>query len=161
LVRSEHQPGRQGRDHNLVCSIHDPSRVLADHERHDRLNGGPGCSSLDGFWHENGPAIWQAGTFLPVVNTYSWSNLTNIVFIEQPVGTGFSQGTANITSETELAAQFLPFWKNFVDLFDLQNRKVYITGVSVDTSGRRRCRILTVVPRSRTRACIALTLPPR
>lgn len=63
-------------------------------------------------------------------NTWAWSNLTNMVFIEQPVGTGFSQGTANATNELDVAAQFLPFWRNFMDLFDLQSRKVYITGES-------------------------------
>ncbi|KAL9089402.1 MAG: hypothetical protein Q9165_005723 [Trypethelium subeluteriae] len=94
------------------------------------LNGGPGCSSLDGFFHENGPAIWQPGTYLPVPNTYSWTNLTNVVWVEQPVGTGYSQGTANATNEVDVANQFLPFWKNFVDLFQLQNRKVYVTGES-------------------------------
>jgi carboxypeptidase D len=45
------------------------------------LNGGPGCSSLDGFFHENGPAIWQAGTYLPVPNTWTWVNLTNVVWV--------------------------------------------------------------------------------
>ncbi|KAJ5925765.1 hypothetical protein N7454_007275, partial [Penicillium verhagenii] len=43
------------------------------------LNGGPGCSSLDGLLQENGPFLWQSGTFEPVRNPYSWSNLTNIV----------------------------------------------------------------------------------
>ena len=46
------------------------------------------------------------------------------------VGTGYSQGKPNATSEADVTAQFLPFWKNFVDLFDLQNRKLYITGES-------------------------------
>ena len=94
------------------------------------LNGGPGCSSLDGFLHENGPVVWQPGTYLPVPNTYSWTNLTNVVWVEQPVGTGYSQGTPNATSETDVATQFLPFWKNFMELFNLNNRKVYVTGES-------------------------------
>lgn len=53
-----------------------------------------------------------------------------MVFIEQPVGTGFSQGKPNATNELDVANQFLPFWKNFIDLFDLHNRKVFITGES-------------------------------
>lgn len=94
------------------------------------LNGGPGCSSLDGFFKENGPVVWQTGTYAPVRNTYAWSNLTNVVWVEQPVGTGFSKGVANATSEIDVATQFRGFWKNFIDTFDLQNRKVYITGES-------------------------------
>lgn len=49
------------------------------------LNGGPGCSSLLGFLQEIGPVIWRTGTYLPVPNTFAWSNLTNMVYIEQPV----------------------------------------------------------------------------
>lgn len=94
------------------------------------LNGGPGCSSLDGFFHEQGPVIWQAGTYRPVPNTWTWANLTNVVFVDQPVGTGFSTGKPNATDEIDVAAQFLPFWRSFMDLFDLHGRKVYITGES-------------------------------
>lgn len=36
------------------------------------LNGGPGCSSMDGFFQENGRFLWQPGTYLPTVNQYSW-----------------------------------------------------------------------------------------
>ena len=94
------------------------------------LNGGPGCSSLEGLLQENGPFLWQYGTFAPVQNPWTWVNLTNMVWVEQPVGTGFSQGNATATDETDVAAQFLGFFKNFVDTFGLQNRKVYITGES-------------------------------
>ncbi|KAF2136235.1 uncharacterized protein K452DRAFT_237868 [Aplosporella prunicola CBS 121167] len=94
------------------------------------LNGGPGCSSMDGLFHENGPVTWMTGTFLPVKNMYSWTNLTNVVWIEQPVGTGYSQGTMNATSEKDVSDQFMGFWRNFMDTFDLKGRKVYITGES-------------------------------
>ena len=94
------------------------------------LNGGPGCSSLEGLLQENGPFIWQYGTFKPVKNPYTWVNLTNMIWVEQPVGTGFSQGTPSATSETDVAAQFLGFFKNFIDTFGLQGRKIYITGES-------------------------------
>lgn len=72
----------------------------------------------------------MTGTYAPVKNPYGWNTLTNIVWIDQPVGTGFSQGTPNATNEIDVAAQFLPFWKNFVDTFDLHGRDVYITGES-------------------------------
>ncbi|KAL5397335.1 hypothetical protein PMIN06_002697 [Paraphaeosphaeria minitans] len=94
------------------------------------LNGGPGCSSLSGFLTENGPFTWEAGTLAPVQNPYSWTNLTNMIWVEQPVGVGYSQGTPNITNEVELAAEFRGFWKNFISAFELQNWSVYVTGES-------------------------------
>ncbi|KAH8725499.1 Alpha/Beta hydrolase protein [Phaeosphaeriaceae sp. PMI808] len=94
------------------------------------LNGGPGCSSLSGFLTENGPFTWESGTLAPVQNAYSWNNLTNVLWVEQPVGVGYSQGTPNITNEVELGNEFRGFYKSFVDLFGLYHWKTYITGES-------------------------------
>lgn len=94
------------------------------------LNGGPGCSSLFGFLHEQGPVNWRPGTFAPVHNPWGWNRLTNVIWVDQPVGTGFSRGTPNATSSVEVAAQFLGFWINFVDLFGLHDKQLYITGES-------------------------------
>lgn len=57
-----------------------------------------------------------------------------MVWVDQPVGTGFSpaaNGTpATIKNEKEVAEDFMGFWKNFMETFDLTGRKVYITGES-------------------------------
>ncbi|KAK3620437.1 hypothetical protein LTR56_023409 [Elasticomyces elasticus] len=94
------------------------------------LNGGPGCSSLSGLLTENGPFTWEAGTLSPVQNPYTWVNLTNMIWIEQPVGVGFSQGTPNITNEVELGEQFTGFFKQFTETFATQEYDIYVTGES-------------------------------
>jgi carboxypeptidase D len=43
------------------------------------LNGGPGCSSLEGFFQENGLIRWTWGMYAPAINPYSWVNLTNML----------------------------------------------------------------------------------
>ncbi|KAI7021273.1 alpha/beta-hydrolase [Hortaea werneckii] len=95
------------------------------------LNGGPGCSSLDGLFQENGPFLWQSGTYSPIENPWSWTNVTNMVWIDQPVGTGFSPAAegvpATIKDEKDVAEDFMGFWKNFMETFDLVGRKVYLT----------------------------------
>ncbi|KAL8757954.1 MAG: hypothetical protein Q9184_004075 [Pyrenodesmia sp. 2 TL-2023] len=52
------------------------SNPLASDEITIWLNGGPGCSSLEGLLQENGPFLWQYGTFAPVKNPWTWVNLT-------------------------------------------------------------------------------------
>lgn len=94
------------------------------------LNGGPGCSSLSGMIQENGPFLWQSGTFKPNANPWSWHQLTNVVWVEQPIGTGFSTGTVTAQNEDDVAQQFMGFWRNFVDAFGLQGYKIYVTGES-------------------------------
>lgn len=94
------------------------------------LNGGPGCSSLSGLLTENGPFLWMTGTKAPTPNPYAWSRLSNVVWVEQPVGTGYSTGNTNITNEVQLAEEFKGFWKNFMKTFNLKGRKVYIAGES-------------------------------
>ena len=94
------------------------------------LNGGPGCSSLEGFLQENGPYVWQSGTYQPVPNPYAWTNLTNMLYVEQPVGTGFSIGKPTATTQEETAEDFVKFLKNFQKLFGIKNYKIYVTGES-------------------------------
>lgn len=77
------------------------------------MNGGPGCSSLEAFWQENGLIQWTWGQYSPTINQYSWVNLTNMLWVEQPVGTGFSIGKRNTTNEEDLSVDFLRFFKNF------------------------------------------------
>ncbi|KAH8165474.1 hypothetical protein CIB48_g2769 [Xylaria polymorpha] len=94
------------------------------------LNGGPGCSSFEGVIQENGPFQWQYGTYKPVPNPWAWNRLINTVWVEQPIGTGFSRGEVTATSEEDVAKQFLGFWKNFIETFSMQGYKVYIAGES-------------------------------
>ena len=94
------------------------------------LNGGPGCSSLEGFLEENGPWLWQPGVFAPVENSYTWANITNMLWVEQPVGTGFAQGDSSATSEEEIAQDFIKFFKNWEDIFGIENYQIYVTGES-------------------------------
>lgn len=52
-------------------------------------NGGPGCSGLYGMGLENGPFIIQAnGSLTP--SALSWNKFATVVYIEMPVGVGFS-----------------------------------------------------------------------
>ncbi|KAJ7667096.1 alpha/beta-hydrolase [Mycena rosella] len=94
-------------------------------------NGGPGCSSLEGFLQENGPISWSFGQAKPTQNANSWTNLSSVLWVEQPVGTGFSQGTPNITNEDDLAAQLVGFMQQFLEVFsELKSKKLYLSGES-------------------------------
>lgn len=52
-------------------------------------NGGPGCSGLIGFMTEQGPFRPDANGNL-LQNDFAWNKISNMVFLEQPVGVGFS-----------------------------------------------------------------------
>lgn len=53
------------------------------------LNGGPGCSSATGLFFELGPSSINS-TLQPVHNPYSWNNNASVIFLDQPVGVGYS-----------------------------------------------------------------------
>ncbi|KAF2734505.1 putative carboxypeptidase S1 [Polyplosphaeria fusca] len=74
------------------------------------FNGGPGCSSMIGLFQENGPCKFKVGSSntTPVNNTYSFNNYANMLYVDQPIGVGFSYGTDDVTS-TETAAPYV--WK--------------------------------------------------
>lgn len=85
---------------------------------------------MSALLEENGPFTWQPGTFGPVENPWGWNHLSNVIWIDQPIGTGYDIGVATYKNEFEVADQFVGFWKNFVDLFSLQGYEIYITGES-------------------------------
>ncbi|KAG5920335.1 hypothetical protein E4U53_003931 [Claviceps sorghi] len=68
------------------------------------LNGGPGCSSFVGLFQELGPAFLPNENLKPVRNPYSWNTKANIIFIDQPVNTGYSYST-NRTKTSHVAAE--------------------------------------------------------
>lgn len=55
------------------------------------LNGGPGCSSIGfGALEELGPFLSQKGQPEFKFNKYTWNKAANLLFVESPVGVGFS-----------------------------------------------------------------------
>ncbi|KAK6931732.1 Peptidase S10, serine carboxypeptidase [Dillenia turbinata] len=55
------------------------------------LNGGPGCSSVAyGATQELGPFLVRNNGTQLVLNHFSWNKAANILFLESPVGVGFS-----------------------------------------------------------------------
>lgn len=66
----------------------------------------------------------------PVSNPWAWSKLTNVMWIDQPVNTGYSSGTPTVENQDDVAEQFMGFWKNFIDTFSLQGADVYLSGQS-------------------------------
>ncbi len=61
------------------------------------LNGGPGSSSQLGNFQELGPLLIQRKSlYVQVVpNNYSWVKKYNVLFVDQPVGTGLSHADPN------------------------------------------------------------------
>ncbi|KAM3426981.1 hypothetical protein NHJ13734_009172 [Beauveria thailandica] len=60
------------------------------------LNGGPGCSSMHGLFTELGPATIPRPDLKPERNNYSWNNNASVIFVDQPVNTGFSYSSTSV-----------------------------------------------------------------
>nr|VWO97772.1 Uncharacterized protein [Ganoderma boninense] len=80
---------------------------------------------------ENGPISWSWGQAEPTPNPWSWTQLSNMLWVEQPVGTGFSQGEPTINDDNALAAQVAGFLEQFLDIFsELKGSNFWVTGES-------------------------------
>ncbi|KAF7309994.1 Carboxypeptidase [Mycena indigotica] len=96
------------------------------------LNGGPGSSSMVGFFLENGPVRIDPNGKISA-NKFSWDTVADYFWIDQPVGTGFSTADAAgyIADEDQMGADFMGFLANLVKVFpSLATRPLHLTGES-------------------------------
>jgi vitellogenic carboxypeptidase-like protein len=97
------------------------------------LQGGPGGSSLFGLFVENGPfGVYKNLTLFP--RKFSWSSKYNVLFIDNPVGTGFSFTNSDngyAKNQDDVATNLYSALLQFYELFpDLKGNDLYLTGES-------------------------------
>ncbi|CAN1262251.1 Serine carboxypeptidase 1 [Linum perenne] len=103
------------------------------------LNGGPGCSSFDGFVYEHGPFNFEQGKVkgsLPKLhlNPFSWSKVSNMIYLDSPCGVGlsYSPNASNYETDDHQTAldshEFLLKW--FQVYPEFQQNPFYISGES-------------------------------
>lgn len=96
------------------------------------FNGGPGCSSLLGFFQENGPVVVDGdGNSL---NPFPWNQKANVLYLESPAGVGFTlsnNGTDLIYNDmlqSEDAYKALSQW--YAKFPEFVDNKLWISGES-------------------------------
>uniref|UniRef100_A0A673JBB4 Carboxypeptidase n=1 Tax=Sinocyclocheilus rhinocerous TaxID=307959 RepID=A0A673JBB4_9TELE len=97
------------------------------------LNGGPGCSSLDGLLTEHGPYLIQDDGLTLEYNPYSWNKIANILYLESPAGVGFSYSDDKkyTTNDTEVATNNYLALKEFFRSFpEFSKNEFFLTGES-------------------------------
>lgn len=125
----------------LMFWLFEPTRPLVDDSLVIWFNGGPGCSSFHaGLFLEMGPVttpLQPAGSFGQssreprVFNEYAWTNVTAVMYVEQPVGTGFSYGAEPPTDEEGVSTDFYHFMLNFYEIFPQHaSKRLYLVGES-------------------------------
>ncbi|TPX17616.1 uncharacterized protein E0L32_012096 [Thyridium curvatum] len=96
------------------------------------LNGGPGCSSEDGALMEIGPYRLKDDHTL-VYNEGAWNEFANVMFVDNPVGTGFSYADTDsyLHELDEMADQFIIFLEKWFSLFpEYVHDDLYLAGES-------------------------------
>lgn len=99
------------------------------------LQGGPGSSSLVGFFAEHGPYMLPNDDSLkPVRRIVTWVKHFSMLYVDEPVGAGFSftdsdEGYAR--NLTDVGRDMVEFLQQFFQLFpDYSQNDFYVTGES-------------------------------
>ncbi|KAM7279403.1 hypothetical protein ACFE04_006537 [Oxalis oulophora] len=97
------------------------------------LTGGPGCSSELALFYENGPFHLAKNLSLQW-NDYGWDQASNLLFVDQPTGTGFSYTSEDDDirhDEKGVSNDLYDFLQAFfAEHPSLAKRDFYITGES-------------------------------
>lgn len=102
------------------------------------MNGGPGSTSMNALFMEQGPLRVNQNdpNDLDSFEIYydeslSWLSTGDLLYVDMPVGTGWSYGAVSPTSLTKVGTEFVSFLGNFFDEFpELQSRELVLTGES-------------------------------
>lgn len=98
------------------------------------MNGGPGCSSMEGLLAELGPYLVNVDGKTLRENPYAWNTVANVLFLEAPACVGFSYDPNDDCrtgdDETSLS-NYLALQDFFLHKFpEYRKNEFYITGES-------------------------------
>ncbi|PRQ37049.1 putative peptidase S10, serine carboxypeptidase, alpha/Beta hydrolase [Rosa chinensis] len=87
------------------------------------ITGGPGCSSLAGFFFESGPLVFNYKDYngsLPTLqdNPYAWTQGLNIIYLDAPVGAGYSYSETQsgyVMDDYKFVAQIYEFLQKWLE----------------------------------------------
>ncbi|OMH85193.1 Pheromone-processing carboxypeptidase kex1 [Zancudomyces culisetae] len=129
--------GEEGESNNLFFWL---ARNTTNTKNKDKLvvwlNGGPGCTSLDGLFLENGPFEFDLMGNL-VKREHSFTDQVDVLYIDQPIGTGYSRGGAGgkvdyARTYEEANTNLLRFLREFFRVFaEYKGREVVFSGESM------------------------------
>ena len=79
------------------------------------LNGGPGASSMLANFLFSGPLRIDkdstTGAYSMRTHAETWMNVGTVIYIDQPVGTGFAAGDPLLTNMEDVTSEFVYFMK--------------------------------------------------
>lgn len=103
------------------------------------LEGGPGCTAFTGFAYEIGPMSFdlnnKSGNLPKLIpNPHSWTKVSNIIFLDSPVGTGFSYSnttTDYMTGDFKAVSDIHTFLVKWFEAFpEFLSNPFYVGGES-------------------------------
>ncbi|KAJ1651674.1 Cell death protease [Dispira simplex] len=109
----------------------------ARENRHRKLivwfNGGPGCTSMDGVFLENGPYQFSEATDKVEARSWSLTGQAVMLYLDQPLGTGYSYAPTSQYNNNyiQVTETFVRFLQRFYTLFpELAEFDLYLGGES-------------------------------
>ncbi|XP_038705565.1 serine carboxypeptidase-like 47 isoform X3 [Tripterygium wilfordii] len=97
------------------------------------LAGGPGCGGEIALFYENGPFHFAKNLSL-VWNKYGWDKVSNLLYVDQPIGTGFSYTTNDSDlrkNQNDVTNDLYDFLQDFFTEYrEFDKHDFFITGES-------------------------------
>jgi serine carboxypeptidase-like clade 4 len=98
------------------------------------MTGGPGCSSELAIFFEQGPYRMDKESGNISINAFAWNAAANVLFVDQPIGTGFSYADHPddyVTGEDQVAEDMYEFLQTFYKQYPhYQKVDFFVTGES-------------------------------